>query len=182
MADARNIIEEQLAKSGGRLPTALPWQLLIFSFIFLGAAVAVYLGMDFGYKPFLNSQIKSLDAKINNLGNAVNQDQQNSLINLYSQLTNIKGILKSHVMPSKLFDELEADTQSQIYYSELDLSLSQNKLGLKGFAPDYNALAQQLDLFKKSAMFSGVLLENAKLANNEINFSIQLLIAPDSLK
>jgi len=181
MADARNILEEQLAK-GGRLPTALPWQLFTFSLIIFLAALAVYLGMDFGYKPYLQSQVKNLDSKINNLGNAVNQDQQNTLVGLYSQLTNIKTLLASHITPSKIFDELEKTALTQVYYTDLDLTLSQNKLGLKGVAPTFGALTQQLESLKQNDLFGDVLLENAKISTDGVSFSIQITLKPNALK
>jgi len=182
MPEIRNVLEDQLRKSGARLPARFPWQLLIFSLAILGVTLASYFGMVFGLMPYLNSQLNGVNAQIDNLEKTVNKQQQENLINLYSQLTNIQDLLGSHVASSALFDDLEKNTYSQIYYTRLSLSLIENKLEIQGIAPNFNVLSQQLDSFKKSPLLGNVLLESAKSTTDGISFLIQAVLGPNALK
>ena len=164
------------------MPVGLPWQLLVFSFVILGLTLASYFGMIFGYAPYLNSQISGANAQIKESEKIVNSEQQKNLADIYSQLTNIRGLLNSHVITSTLFDELEKSTYPQIYYTNLILSLLEKKLELRGVSQDYVTLVKQLDFFKKSQLFSDVILDSAKLTEDGITFSIRVVLSPDKLK
>lgn len=182
MLDARNILEEQLRKGRSRLPVRLPWQLLIFSFAILGLMLASYFGMIFGYKPYLNSQISGVNAQIKESEKIINSEQQKNLTNIYSQLINIQDLLDSHVITSTLFDELEKSTYPQIYYTGLNLSLSEKKLELQGISQDYVTLVRQLDSFKNSQLFGDVIFDSAKSTADGISFSTRVVLLPDKLK
>ena len=182
MPDTKNVLEEQLRKSGNRIPAKLPWQLLVFSFAIFGLIFASYLGMIFGYKPYLNSQISGANAQVKELGKAVDIEQQKDLTNIYSQLTNIQDLLDSHVITSTLFDELERSTYPQIYYTNFTLSLSENKLELKGISQDYLTLVKQLDFFKNSQLFNDISIDSAKSTLDGISFTIKVVLSPDKLR
>ena len=182
MPDTRNVLEEQLRKSGNRIPAELPWQLLLFSFAILALAVASYLGMIFGYQPYLESRIEGVYTQIKESEKTIDGEQQKNLINIYSQLSNIKVLLDSHIITSTLFDELEKNTYPQVYYNNLNLSLSEKKLELRGVSQDYITLVKQLDAFKSSGLFSDVILDNTKLNSEGISFSIRITLSPDKLK
>ena len=177
----QSILEEEL-KRGEKLLVGWPWRLLVFTIIVFGIMVAGYLGMQLGYKPYLNSQIKSLDAKITNLSQVVDEEQQKNLITLYSQWINIQNLLNSHTVPSKLFDFLEKNTHSQIYYLSLNLSLMEKSIRLEGMSPNYNILTQQLELFQRASEIEKVFLENAQNSEGGIRFSIQLIFKPELIK
>jgi len=177
----QSILEEEL-KKGEKLPVGWPWQLLVFTIIVFGVMVVSYLGMQLGYKPYLNSQIKSLDAKIANLSQVVDEEQQKNLITLYSQWINIQNLLNSHTVPSKLFDFLEKNTHSQIYYLSLNFSLMKKSIILEGMSPNYNILTQQLELFQRASEIEKVFLENAQNSGGGIRFSIQLIFKPELIK
>ena len=182
MPDTRNVLEEQLRKSGNRIPAELPWQLLLFSFAILALAVASYLGMIFGYQPYLESRIEGANAQIKESEKTIDGEQQKNLTNIYSQLSNIKALLDSHIITSTLFDELEKNTYPQVYYNNLNLSLSEKKLELRGVSQDYITLVKKLDAFKSSGLFSDVILDNTKLNSEGISFSIRITLSPDKLK
>ena len=182
MSDTRNVLEEQLRKGGNRLPVGLPWQLLVFSFAILGLTLVSYFGIIFGYEPYLNSQISETNAQIKESEKIINNEQQKNLTDIYSQLTNIRGLLNSHVITSTLFDELEKSTYPQIYYTNLILSLSEKKIELRGVSQDYTTLVKQLNFFKASQLFGNVLLDNAKSIDGGITFSIRVVLSPDKLK
>ena len=165
------------------MPVGWPWRLLVFVVIIFGVTVATYLGMTLGYKPYLNSQIKTLDAKITNLSQAVGEEQQKNLVGLYSQLVNIQSLLNSHPVASKIFDFLEKNTHQQIYYTALNLSLTEKSVKLEGIAVNYGILAQQLELFRKTPEIEKVFLDDSRLTEEgSIRFSIRLIFKPELIK
>ncbi len=182
MAYTKTALEEEL-KRAEKLPVGWPWRLLTFTTIVFGVMVAGYLGMNLGYKSYLNSRIKSLDAKITNLNQAVDEEQQKNLVTIYSQWINIQNLLNSHITPSKFFDFLEKNTHSQIYYVALNLSLMEKSIKLEGVSPDYIVLAQQLELFQGIPEIEKVFLEDSRaLEAGSIRFSIRLIFKPELLK
>ena len=82
MPQYTNSALEQELRKPERLPVGWPWRLLVFVVIIFGVTVATYLGMILGYKPYLNSQVKNLDAKITSLSQAVDEEQQKNLVGL----------------------------------------------------------------------------------------------------
>ena len=183
MPQYTNSALEQELRKPERLPVGWPWRLLVFTAIVFGVMVAGYLGMNLGYKPYLNSRIKSLDAKITNLSQAIDEEQQKNLVTLYSQLINIQNLLNSHITPSKLFDFLEKNTHGQIHYLALNLSLMEKSIKLEGVSPDYIVLAQQLELFQGIPEIEKVFLEDSRaLEAGNIRFSIRLIFKPELLK
>jgi len=175
----QSILEQELRR-GEKVEAGLPWRLLVFSAFLFGLLFFVYLGMQFGYKPYLNSRIKNLDSKINNLNQVIDEGERKRLIDMYSQFINIQDLLKSHTVPSRLIELLEKNTQSQIYYLSLNFSLTDKSLRLEGVSPNYNILAQQLELFQRIPEIERVNLDNSQLlGNGDIRFSIKLIFKPE---
>lgn len=177
-----SLLEEQLKKRE-RLPVGWPWRLLVFATIVFGLTVAIYFGMVIGYKPYLDSQVKNLDQKIVSLGQAIDEQQQKSMVIFYSQLINIQSLLASHQTASNLFGFLEKNTHQNVYYDSLSLSLPERNVKIDGNASDYNVLVQQLELFRRAPEIERVLLDNSRSADGgRIHFSIRLIFKPELLK
>ncbi len=175
MQYTRTAIEEQLSRKE-KLPVGWPWRLLAFTLIILGLTVISYLGMAFGYRPYLNSRIKNLDTEIANLSQSVDEQQQANLKNFYSGLINIQQLLASHPVASKFFDFLEKNTSQKIYYLSLNMSWPEKNVKLEGVAPDYDAITQQLELFRQAPEIENVFLDDSRaLEQGGIRFSIRLV-------
>ncbi len=178
----KSALEQQL-KTPTKMPVGWPWRLLIFSTIILGTATISYFGITLGYKPYLNSQISVLDSKINDLSKTIGNDQQKNLITTYSQLVNIQNLLDSHTVTSKLFDLLEKNTLTQVYYVSLDLSLLEKRLKIDGSAPSYDILSQQLEVLRKTPNIERVIVNDSKIIDDgTVRFSIQLIFKPELVK
>ncbi len=173
----------QELKKPERLPVGWPWRLLLFVTIIFAVLFATYLGMTLGYKPYLNSQIKDFNAKINSLSQSVDEQEQQNLSNLYSQLINAQELLGSHTAVSKIFDFLEANTHKQIYYLTSNISLTEKSINLEGAASDYNILSQQLELFKRAPEIEKVFLDNSRLTEEgNIRFTVRLIFKQELVK
>ena len=162
-----------------------PWRIFILMLIILVLSVSVYLGIDFGFKSYLNSQIEDLNQQLAALNQAVDKSSKNQLIGVYSQFINVRQLLNSRKTTSNLFAFIEQNTYSTVNYSSLKLDVNSMEIAIDGAAPDYNTLIKQVALFEKSALIEKVSLENVQMRESqrakgatEVRFSLKLTISP----
>ena len=154
-----------------------PWRLLSMGFIVFIIAAVVYLGMDFGYKPFISSQIGKTQAKIDELVGSITEEEAQNSVTFYSQMSNINELLNSKKIISQTFGTVKDNTLKNIYYSSFGLDYGSQEIRMEGAAPTYEALAQQIDIFRKLKEVKGVKLENARKDQEKtgrIIFSLKL--------
>lgn len=161
MAYDPSLLSEQLRRQD-TAPVGWPWQLFTLSIIALIMTVVVYLGIKVGYIPYLNSRISTEEAKIEEFGRSVSDTQKAELIAFYSQLVNAESLLENHIINSKFFDSLEANTHEAVYLTDLNFSSKDGSARISGVAPDFDTLAAQLDLFGKMSGAIRVSLDNAQ--------------------
>lgn len=183
MPYTQSILEEQLKTDN--LSIGWPWRIFILMLIILVLSVSVYLGIDFGFKSYLNSQIEDLDQQLAALNQAVDESSKNQLIGVYSQFINVRQLLNSRKTTSNLFAFIEQNTYSTVNYSSLKLDVNSMEIAIDGAAPDYNTLIKQVALFEKSALIEKVSLENVQMRESqrakgatEVRFSLKLTISP----
>jgi hypothetical protein len=163
-------------------PIGAPTRLLTFSFLFLLIAVLVYLGLEFGYKAFLNSRIEETEQRIRQLTTTVSKEDQDKFVVFYSQLVNFKKILDSHVSASKLFGLLERITNQKVFYSNLDLRVGSRDLVLDGVANSYAVLAEQLASFDKEPSVESYVLSQSQFNEGRVQFRITLKLKESVLQ
>lgn len=123
--------------------------LITFSIGMFILLVVIYLGIIFGYDPYLNSQLSQTNTQMNNLVKSIPGDQQASLLKFYSGLSNVQVLLKNHTAFSPFFTWLEKNTESNVYYTNLSIS-SQQKISLTVNAKSQSDMEQQIAIFEKS--------------------------------
>lgn len=183
MPYTQSILEEQLKTDN--LSIGWPWRIFILMLIVLVLSVSVYLGIDFGFKSYLNSQIEDLNQRLAALNQAVDESSKNQLIGVYSQFINVRQLLNNRKTTSNLFAFIEQNTYSTVNYSSLKLDVNSMEIAIDGAAPDYNTLIKQVALFEKSALIEKVSLENVQMRESqrakgatEVRFSLKLTISP----
>ena len=122
---------------------------LIFSVGILAITAALYLGMVFGYEPYLNNQISGIKSQVSTANNSISTDQETQLVDFYSQIANLQSILSHHVYATSLISWLENNTQANIYYQSMDFSAG-NLVALKGVAKAESDVNQQIAIFESS--------------------------------
>jgi|SRR3989344_389607 len=177
----KRVLEEQLRK-GESLPVGWPWRLLSFMFVIFVITAGVYAGLNFGYRPYLNSRIKGLDSKITELNQIVNEEEREKLASFYSQLVNVDNLLDIQTKPSKLFDLLEKVTIPSVYYSSLELGVQNREVKISGVSPTYDVLVQQLELFRRDPEISSFSLDNSSGKDSGVTFSATLNLSTDFFK
>ena len=74
-----------------------PWKIFLTMSTACGIVVAGYLGLTFGYKPYLETKIEGVKTDIDNLAKSLPLQEQQKFLKFYSQIVNVKALLDSHV-------------------------------------------------------------------------------------
>ena len=179
----KNLLEEQFMKPE-EIEVGWPWRLLVFTLFIFGITLVIFLGMQFGYGPYLDKKIQNLDAKINELNQSLNQSEVDNFIKFYSQISNLKTLLDKHIFGSNILKFLEANTLKSLVYTSANLDIGRNKeIKLRGIAPNFEALSQQLEIFRQSDSVKDITFKDA--SSNEkggIEFEITLILKDNFFK
>ncbi|MEK7481844.1 MAG: hypothetical protein AAB607_00550 [Patescibacteria group bacterium] len=178
----QSALEEQL-KKGEQLPVGWPWRLLTLMLVVFSLSIFIYIGMLFGYKPYLNSQVKTLESDIAFLNQSIDKAKQEQLIGLYSQFANVQKLIDSHSITSGIFDLMEKNTYSSVRYNNLTVDVNGREIVIDGAAPDYDTLIKETALFDSLPEIESVILSNAKISDlgkglSEIKFGLKLKLSP----
>ena len=176
----KNVTEQFMEPE--RLPVGWPWRLFLFSLILFALALFVYLGIIWGYEPYLRAQRQSLDQKITEIGGVINESDRENFVNFFSQLVNLQDLLNSHIKGSNIYSFLEKNTNQGVYYEGGNLSVAERYLRLDGIARSYDNLIQQLVAFEQAPEIERVILQESQTADKGVRFSLQLVIKPELLK
>lgn len=164
-----------------KLPVGWPWKIFVFSIILFGLVLFIYLGIIWGYQPYLKAQEQSLDKKINEIGGQISQQDRENFINFYSQLINLQGLLNRHIKGSNIYNFLEKNTEQGVYYEGANLSATEHNISLTGVARSYDNLVKQLAAFEQAPEISRVMLQDSQASDKGIRFSLQLIFKPELL-
>lgn len=138
---------DQLSREPPRTP-GWAWQFLMFGSAVFFIALLVYVGLVFGYKPFLSSQLKKTQDKIQAFGQQIPVEEQAKIVNFYSQIVNLKSLIEKHVFTSLLFEWLEKNTQGNVYFEKMDLNTVNSRAILNGVAKNIEDVTQQIAIFE----------------------------------
>ncbi len=183
MPYTQSVLDEQLKTNNFSI--GWPWRIFVLMLIILVLSVSVYIGIDLGFRNYLNSQIKDLDQRLASLNQAVDESFKNQLIGAYSQFINIKQLLNNRKTTSNFFSFVEQNTYSTVSYNSLKADIDSKDIMIDGAAPDYNTLTKQVALFEKSALVEKVSLEKVQIGESskvkgatEVKFSLKLIMSP----
>ncbi len=169
-------VTEQLARVPARTP-GIAGQLLMLTSLLFFVSLGSYLGLQYGYKPYLDTQIENLDKDINNFAKQISPQEQTKIINFYSQLANLETLLNNHIFTSALLDWFEKNTQVNIYYSNFNFDSIKGDITLSGVAKTIEDLGEQLIIFNqlpevRKVILSGISSQPNGLKEFELRLSI----------
>jgi len=174
-------LPEKVIEQLGREPAKTPgWSfgLIMFSGTILFIVVVIYVGLVFGYEPYLSTQVSAKQDQITQLSQSISADDQAKLINFYSQISNLKTLLRNHVSGSQLFSWIEKNTQAKVYYQSFGLAPG-NLLTLSAVAPTQADVDQQIAIFEASPEVTKVSVSSVATApSGGILFNVTLLLSP----
>jgi len=180
MAQFSNSLTDKFGKQVA--PVGLPWRLFIFSLVLFSFAVLGYFGLRFGYSAYLEARLRLVDSQIADLARQIPKEQQDAYLGFYSQTVNLQTLLSRHVLASKIFPLLEANTNQGVFYARFDLNVTEKKLSVDGFARSYEILAQQLEAYRQLASLENSTVSESKLADGRVSFRATLNLKPEIFK
>jgi hypothetical protein len=153
---------------------------LLFSGGLFFLSLVIYFGIVDGYEPYLQGQIATTQAQISSQNTSISASDQTQLINFYSQISNLEGILKNHVVASQFFTWLEKNTEANVYYQNLSLA-SGDRVTLGGTAKTEADVSQQMAIFENSPQVSAVTISGvgaSTIPGQGLVFTVTLNMAP----
>lgn len=165
-----------------KLPVGWPWRLFTASFVIFLAAALTYVGLIWGYEPYLNSQIKKRDIEIEQLAQTVSKEKQEEFIRFYSQMSNLKELLNKHNLASKAFSLLEKMTNQKVYYTNAYLKVDERTIEVDGVSDSYGVLAEQLEAFHQTGDVERHMLNQSQLREGRVRFKATLTLKETLLR
>ena len=166
-----------------RLPVGWPWRLFVAAFAVFLATVLGYIGITFGYQPYLREQIQQKTNEIEQLSASIPKADQDQFINFYSQLVNLKSILDSHVVASPIFVFLERVAHPRVYFANAGVKFREGELELNGLAESYVAITEQLEVFNQTPEIDRFVISQTQLGeDNLVGFKATIRLKRDALK
>lgn len=163
------------------LPVGWPWRFFMVSFVIFLMSVLVYLGLVFGYEPFLTNQIAQKDKEIEQRAAMVSKEDQEKFIQIYSKVINIKSLIDSHLFSSNVLSLLEKVTHPKVYYTGLSMKMLDRELELDGVAGSFSALSEQLEAFAQTKGIERYSLTQSQLSGDTVQFKVSLKLSKDTL-
>lgn len=162
----------------------VPWHLMIFTFILFLLSIILFAGLRFGYAGYLDNQIAEVDNKMEELNSQVTKGEQEDLLDFYSQLLNLKKILKERGFSQNIFSFLEDNTHSLVYFTGVKYSDAGPSLELTGQANSPKTVVEQTALFEKLSEVRKVSLKKLSVneSENVANFKINIIFDPAFFK
>lgn len=176
---AQNVREQFSSVSRG---LGWPKRFFTFSFFIFLLVLVIYLGLAFGYETFLKSSINKVENELGSLSAQITDEQKEDLTTLYSQVTNIRELLREHALSSQLFTLFEAITSQRVKYVGFDVSVPDREVSIEGFAATYEDLVSQLVLFEESPQIERFSLEESELQDGIVRFKVRVVLTADILQ
>jgi len=155
----------------------VPWRILLMSATLFGLSVFVYFGLKFGYTNYLEARADTLDQNMNSLATEVSEEDQERLINFYSQLVNLSKVLDRHVFSGNLFSFLERNTLGTVYFTRVEFS-EESILTLDGFATTPEMVTNQIASLEKTPAVQKVILNELTTTKLGSGFSLSVALDP----
>ena len=159
-------------------------QLLMFSATIFFIAVAVFLGVKYGYQKYINGKVQQLNADIQKYAQNIPVEDQQRTIDFYAQLVNLRTLLGDHVAASQLFNWLEDNTAANVYYTKFNLNVPQRQLALGGVSRSLDDAAAQFKIFQARSEIDHYVFTNARFDSqkNTWDFDATLFFTPKFFK
>lgn len=170
-------VTEQLSRVPVRAQGVSAQLLMLTSLIFF-ISLASYVGLKYGYQPYLDKKIKELDASIATDKQKISPTDQANFINFYSQLTNLKTLLSKHVSGLRFFEWLEKNTQVNVYFQNMTFNFPLGTINLIGQARSINDIGEQVSVLSQLPEVKKVNLTGITSSQNKL-WQFNLLVTVD---
>ena len=172
-------LEKEPAPSRGRGAGALVFSGGVLLFVAL-----LYAGIAFGYAPYVNAQISSLNVRLSTVNASISSAQEQQIIDFYSQITNLQSILSRHTSMTRFLSWLEKNTEANVYYENMSVA-GGDKVSLQGVAKTEGDINQQIAIFEASPQVADAVVSSISPATqtgaataSALSFNVTLTMQP----
>ena len=158
--------ETIMQQVGQEAPRSSGWSfgLISFSAGILFIVLFIWAGLVFGYKPYLDNQTAQIQDQISQENQLISPTDQASLINYYSQISNVRTLLSNRENLSGAFRWLEQNTEPNVYYSSFSITAG-GQLALILEATSEADANQQIAIFESSPQVSALTISGVNLSS-----------------
>ena len=158
-------------------------QFILLAAALLGLMIVLYVGINFGYKAYLNNSIATTKTKIDAFSAQISQTDQDRVANFYSQLQNLQQLLGSHTTASPVLSLLERTSTPNVYYTKLSVNSNVNEADVNGAARSLEDIAQQASVLEsQSGVVDHVNFSNAGTVQGGVwQFTMNIFLVPGVL-
>ncbi|MEX2436535.1 MAG: hypothetical protein WD471_00045 [Candidatus Paceibacterota bacterium] len=157
----------------------LPWRLMVFSMVLFFFFLLIFVGIKFGYGPYVDSEIESVDEQIIAMASEVSDDQQDQILTFQSQLSNLQTVLSHKSFSQNIFNFLEERTLPNVYFIEANYNSKDNALELFGAANSVRTFVEQLAVIEESPQVDRSIIDSMNVVEGETFFTINLFFNPE---
>lgn len=176
-------LPQQITERLNRVPSRTPGvsgQLVMLTGLLFLLSLASYVGLKYGYLPYLNSGVDNLKDEIKTFAAKIPPETQIEILNLHSQLTNLQTLLAKHTLTSKFFEWFEKNTQVNVYYQNFDFNLATGNVSLRGVAKTVNDVGEQLLIFNQLPEVKKISIGSVDNAPDGLwQFNLNLAVTPN---
>lgn len=165
-----------------RAPRSPAWfgQLMAFSITLLALATVVYLGIIFGFRPYLDSRVVALDQEIQDFTRQVPEEEQQAIATFYSQLANIRTVLAKHTSTPDLLNWLERGTLQNVQLTKVSYNTSSRQIQISGIARSGTDVAAQVVSLQNLPGVERVDFRSSSQAGSNVIFDVLVTVEPGS--
>lgn len=170
-------VADRLARSPQKTPGGFGQLFLLSSTLFF-ISVGFYVGLDFGYRPYLEGRVEELQNSMKSLAQQIPIEEQVEITNFYSQIVNLQKLLADHTPVSPLFAWLEKNTQVNVYYSSFNFKASNNSVIVSGQTASLEDLSEQMLVLESLPEIKKASLGGVSFEDNLWTFDLQIDLTP----
>ncbi len=151
----------------------------MFSGTVLFVTVFIFFGLQYGYKPHLEEQIAQYQKEVDDFAKKIPASTQNQIVLFYSQLANIKTLLGSHTLTSRLFEFFETKTLPTVAYDKMSVNTLNREVELTGKTASLQDFGVQLGVFQSEPRIQKVVVKSLTATlTGGWTFGLTLTFAP----
>lgn len=169
---------EQLSRDPVRTPG---WssRLLMFTSAVFFLSVAIGLGVRFGYIPILQKQLVAVKKEIADFETRTPLAEQEKIITFYSQIENLKNLIRTQNLASAFFPWLESKTHTSVSFKSLRLDPVKKEAQLQGNARSLRDVAEQLAAIEYVPEVQSIQFGSASFSEKDFwSFGVTIIFKP----
>jgi len=157
------------------------WMDVIFYFALSLLIAAVFCYVLFLAKNAIQRQeIKEISSALETVGTGQQKEYEKSVVSYQKKIRDFSKLLENHEFASHVFNFMQEQTMSNIWFKQFTLDRKNKKVQLSGEADDIEAFSRQVAHFEKNEYVNSVGTLNSALGElARVDFNLNLALNPE---